>query len=197
MAMAIAACASSSAACAHPEARAMARHWNTGPRDKFDRAKGMVAVRDLIHNVVSYYRLNADIRQEQLFAEWSSFVGDKIGARTRPDTIVDRTLIVEVATSAWLHELRLIRPKIVSDLLDKLGLPRFFDDIRFVLAGERRSSRRPQVKRPTPRKKPEPPPVAATPATGEDLRQILDDTSKIEDEELRAIVSRVRVKNDK
>ncbi|HTL33590.1 MAG TPA: DUF721 domain-containing protein [Kofleriaceae bacterium] len=174
----------------------MARHWNTGPRDKFDRAKGMVPVRDLINNVVNYYRLNADIRQEMLFAEWSSLVGDRIGARTRPDTIVDRTLIVEVATSAWLHELRLIRPKIVSDLLDKLGLPRFFDDIRFVLAGERRSSRRPQVKRPAPRAKAAPPP-AATPAQGEDLRQILDDTSKIEDEELRAIISRVRVKNDK
>ena len=171
----------------------MARHWNTGPRDKFDRARGMVPVRDLVKNVVSYYRLNADIRQEQLFAEWPTFVGEKIGSRTRPDTIVDRTLIVEVATSAWLHELRLIRPKIVSDLLDKLGLPRFFDDIRFVLAGERRS-RRPQIKRPPPRPKPEPP-AAVTPATGEDLRQILDDTSKVEDEELRAIISRVRVKN--
>jgi hypothetical protein len=173
----------------------MARHWNTGPRDKFDRAKGMVPVRDLINNVVNYYRLNADIRQEMLFAEWSNLVGERIGARTRPDTIIDRTLIVEVATSAWLHELRLMRPKIVSDLLDKLGLPRFFDDIRFVLAGERRS-RAPQVKRPAPRKKPEAPPPA-TPAVGEDLRQILDDTAKIEDEELRAIISRVRVKNDK
>jgi hypothetical protein len=173
----------------------VARHWNTGPRDKFDRMKGMVPVRDLVNNVVNYYRLNADIRQEQLFAEWSSFVGERIGARTRPDTIVDRTLIVEVATSAWLHELRLIRPKIVSDMLDKLGLPRFFDDIRFVLAGERRS-RGPQVKRPAPRKKPEAPPPAM-PATGEHLREILDDTSKVEDEELRAIISRVRVKNDK
>jgi hypothetical protein len=36
-----------------------------------------------------------------------------------------------------------------------------------------------------------------TPATGERLQQILDDTSKIEVEELRAIVSRVRVKHDK
>jgi hypothetical protein len=173
----------------------MARHWNTGPRDKFDRVKGMVPVRDLVRNVVNYYRLNADIRQEQLFAEWPSLVGERIGARTRPETIVDRTLIVEVATSAWLHELRLIRPKIVSDLLDKLGLPRFFDDIRFVLAGERRS-RAPQVKRPAPRTKPAPPP-AGRPASGDDLRKILDETSKIEDEDLRAIISRVRVKNDR
>jgi hypothetical protein len=73
---------------------------------------------ELVRRIVDYYRLSGDFRQEQLFSDWSSLVGDKVGARTRPDTIVDRVLIVEVASSAWLHELRLIRPKIVSDLLD-------------------------------------------------------------------------------
>ncbi|NVB82248.1 MAG: DUF721 domain-containing protein [Kofleriaceae bacterium] len=165
-------------------------------RDNFDRARGTLSVRDLVHRVVKYYKLSADLRQEQLFADWSSLVGDKVGARTRPDTIVDRILIVEVATSAWLHELRLLRPKIVSDLLDRLGMPRFFDDIRFVLTGERRRRTEP-VRRPTPRRttpQPRPEPV---PATGAHLQQILDDTSKVEDEELRAIISRVRVKHDK
>jgi hypothetical protein len=165
-------------------------------RDSFDRARGMLPVRDLVNRVVKYYRLNADLRQEQLFADWSSLVGDKVGARTRPDTIVDRILIVEVATSAWLHELRLIRPKIVSDLLDRLGMPRFFDDIRFVLTGERKRRTQP-VRRPTPRKATPPPKPEPMPATGAHLQQILEDTSKIEDEELRAIVSRVRVKHDK
>src|SRR5688500_5889937 len=119
--------------------------------------KRVVPVRDLVKNVVNYYRLHAAIRQEMPVAEWSPLVGERISARTLSDRLIDRTLVVEVATSAWLHELRLMRPKIVSALLDKLGLPRFFDDIRFVLAGERRS-RAPQVKRPAPRKKPEPPP---------------------------------------
>src|SRR4051812_27911503 len=135
----------------------------------------MMPVRELVQRVVNHYKLNADLRQEMLFADWNTLVGEKIGSKTRPDTIIDRILIVEVASSAWLHELRLMRPKIVSDLLDRLGMPRFFDDIRFVLAGERR--RRPtQVRRPAPRPKftgtlPDP----TTPATGEHLREILDD----------------------
>lgn len=165
-------------------------------RDRFQRARGMIPMQDLVQRVVRFYKLNADLRQEQLFADWSSLVGEKVGSRTRPDTIIDRILIVEVATSAWLHELRLIRPKIVSDLLDRLGMPRFFDDIRFVLTGERKR-RAPQVKRPVPRNVAPAPMPDPTPATGERLQQILDDTSKIEDEELRAIVSRVRVKHDK
>jgi hypothetical protein len=164
-------------------------------RDKFDRSRAILPMQELVKRIVDFYKLGGDFRQEQLFADWSSLVGDKVGARTRPDTIIDRILIVEVATSAWLHELRLIRPKIVSDLLDRLGMPRFFDDIRFVLTGERR--RRPtQVRRPSPPPRREPAPEP-TPATGQHLQEILEDTSKIEDEELRAIISRVRVKHDK
>lgn len=171
--------------------------WKDRFADRFDRALGALPMPELVRRIVDYYRLNADLRQEQLFSDWPSLVGDKVGARTRPDTIVDRVLIVEVASSAWLHELRLIRPKIVSDLIDRLGTPRLFDDIRFVLAGERKH-RRPQTRRPTPRMKqaapPAPPP---TPASGEHLREIISDASKVEDEELRELIARVRIKHDK
>src|SRR5437879_2454715 len=113
-------------------------------RDRYGRT-GFAAMRELVQRVVTRYRLQLDIRQERLFAEWSKFVGDRVGqrtrpetivdrtlvdefatsttrvrstrVRTRPETIVDRTLVVEVANSSWLHELRLLRPKIVSDLL--------------------------------------------------------------------------------
>lgn len=151
---------------------------------------------ELVRRIVNYYKLNADLRSEQLFSDWASLVGEKVGARTRPDTIVDRVLIVEVASSAWLHELRLIRPKVVSDLIDRLGSPRLFDDIRFVLAGERKQ-RRPQTRRPAPRAKTVPPPVQAQPASGEHLREIISDASKVEDEELRELIARVRIKHGK
>ena len=164
-------------------------------RDRFDRDRGAQPVRELVQRVVDHHRLHLDIREEQLFAEWSSFVGDKVGARTRPETIVDRTLIVEVASSAWLHELRLLRPKIVSDLLDKLGMPRFFDDIRFVLAGER--TRRTRTVKPPPRRTPPAPRGPFPPATGAALREILDAAAKVEDPELRELIARVRVANDK
>ena len=154
----------------------------------------MSPVRDLVRYVLDHHRIRADLREEQLFAEWPRFVGEQVGARTRPDTIVDRTLIVEVATSTWLHELRLLRPKIVSDLLDKLGMPRFFDDIRFVLAGERK--RTPRTTRP-PSRPAAPAPREATPATGAAREQIARDVAAIADPELRDLVARVRVKHDR
>ena len=170
--------------------------WRWRFADRFDRALGMLPMPELVRRIVDHYRLSADIRQEQLFSDWSSLVGEKVGARTRPDTIVDRVLIVEVASSAWLHELRLIRPKIVSDLLDRLGMPRLFDDIRFVLAGERKQRRPQPTRRPPPRPvKAAPPPP--TPASGDHLREIIQDASKVEDEELRELIARVRIKHDK
>ncbi len=164
-------------------------------RDRFERARGAEQMRELVQRVVDHHRLDLDIREERLFAEWSAFVGDKVGARTRPDTIVDRTLVVEVATSSWLHELRLLRPKIVSDLLDKLGMPRIFDDIRFVLAGERR--RHTPTVRPPARRPPPPPRAPFPPATGRALQEILESAAKVEDPELRELIARVRVANDK
>jgi hypothetical protein len=180
-------------------------------RDDYERARGAQPVRELVQRVVDHHRLHLDIREERLFAEWPAFVGEKIGSRTRPYAIVevpgtstigsvtrgvDRTLIVEVATSSWLHELRLLRPKIVADLLDKLGMPRIFDDIKLVLAGERKRHR-PTV-RPAPRRPPPPRPLAPfPPATGRELQQILCDAERVEDPELRALIARVRIANDR
>ena len=158
--------------------------------DRLGRDAVAAPMAELVKRVIDHHRLQLDIRQERLFAEWSAFVGDRVASRTRPDTIVDRTLIVEVATSPWLHELRLLRPKIVSDLLDRLGMPRFFDDIRFVLAGDRR--RTPATRAPRPRARPAAAAPTPMPATGAFAQQIVDDAARVADPELRALIVSVR-----
>ena len=161
-------------------------------RDRFARDKDAAQMRELVRRVVDHHRLDLDIRHERLFAEWAAFVGERVASRTRPDTIIARTLVVEVATSAWLHELRLLRPKIVADLLDRLGMPRFFDDIRFVLAGDRKRTAPTRAPRPRERQAAA---VTPTPATGAFAQDIVDDASRIADPELRALVIRVRTAN--
>jgi hypothetical protein len=163
-------------------------------RDHYDRERGVQQVGDLVQRVVDHHRLHLDIREERLFNEWPVFVGDKVGSKTRPDTIIGRTLIVEVANHVWLNELRLLRPKIVADLLDKLGMPRFFDDIKFVLAKE---GKRVATRPPPPRKRQSPPRPLPPPAAGDALQQIVDDTAGIADPELRAIIANVRIAHDK
>lgn len=167
-------------------------------KDRFDRDRKTARVGELVERVVEHHHLTQDLREARLFGDWAELVGERIAQRTRPQSIWDRVLVVEVATSAWLHELRLLRPKIVSDLLDKLGLPRFFDDIRLVLAKEARRGAAPAATRPAPRRravrKPlDPPP----PASGASREQILREANTVEDPELRELIARVRIGNDR
>jgi hypothetical protein len=165
--------------------------WN----DRFSRQRGVVAVADLVRREVEHHRIANDLREARLFADWNELVGERIGARTRPQSIWDRVLVVEVATSTWLHELRLLRPKIVSDLLDALGLPRFFDDIRFVLAKE--SPRRAPMIQPPRRRVLRKPPVVPQPASAASREQIVREVERVDDPELRELIASVRIANDR
>lgn len=143
---------------------------------------------------LSRYRLTDDIRAERLTTEWAELVGAKIATRTRPDGVSDRVLWIEVATSAWLHELNLLKRQLLEGLIQRLGEPRLFDDIRFKLAGR---NRREPTRVPSARPRPAPPPPAAHPATGAAREQIVREVAGVDDEELRELIARVRIVNDR
>jgi hypothetical protein len=75
-------------------------------------------------------------------------------------------------------------------LLDTLGLPRPFDDIRFVLAKDNRAAEpRPHIRRP----RAIPVRLAAVPASAGERDRIVREAACIADPELRELVARVRI----
>ncbi|MBA2541457.1 MAG: DUF721 domain-containing protein [Deltaproteobacteria bacterium] len=140
------------------------------------------------------YGLTDEIRAGRLLTEWSDLVGPKIAQRTRPDGVVDRTLWIEVVSSAWMHELTLLRAQLVHGLLERMGEPRLFDDVRFKLAG--RNKRDPVALR---ARRPPPPPdrPLPPPATGASREAIVREASAVDDEELRELIARVRITHDR
>jgi predicted nucleic acid-binding Zn ribbon protein len=134
------------------------------------------------------------IRAGRLLTEWAELVGAKIGQRTRPEGVVDRVLWVEVATSSWMHELNLLRPQLLGGLLERLGEPALFDDLRFRLAGQRR---RDPVALRAARKPPPPPRPQPPPATGATRERIVREASAVDDAELRELIARVRITHDR
>ena len=134
------------------------------------------------------------VHEERVITEWRELAGDRIAQRARPLGIKERVLVIEVATSAWLHELSLMRPQLLPALIARMGEPRVFDDLRFVLVG--------RMKRPTNRadtagaglvRRVRPAPPLLIPATGLAREEILRDTEAIADPELRELVARVRI----
>lgn len=154
----------------------------------------MLPASDAIAAALSLRGITEQVRAGRLLTEWSDLVGPKIAQRTRPDGITDRILWVEVATSAWLHELDLLRPQLVKSLLERLGEPSLFDDLKFRLAGRHR--RDPvalrAARRPAPPPRPMPPP-----ATGAARERIVREVGAVDDAELRELIARVRITHDR
>lgn len=143
---------------------------------------------------LAFRGITDEIRVSRLLTEWADLVGPKISARTRPYGVVERVLVVEVASSAWMHELNLLRSQILSGLHERLGEPRLFDELRFKLAGGRGAAA-PRARPPA--RPAQPPRPAPQPATGLAREQIIRDTEKVDDVELRELIARVRIANDR
>jgi len=140
------------------------------------------------------YGIADEVRAGRLVTEWSELVGPKIAQRTRAEGVTDRLLWVEVATSAWLHELNLLRPQLLKGLLERLGPPALFDDLRFRLAGRHR---RDPVTLRAGRKPPPPPRPVLPPATGAARERIVREVGVVDDDDLRALIARIRITHDR
>ena len=159
------------------------------------RTRETRAARDLVAKVLDYHGIADDVRAERVVAEWSELVGPRVAARTRPFGIVERILVVDVATSAWLHELSLLRARLLAELHERLGEPRLFDELKLRLAGTGREYAPP----PRPRRRDAAPkPRTPTPAaTGAAREAIVRDVARVADPELREIIARVRIEHDR
>src|SRR5512139_193990 len=153
----------------------------------------MESAASAITSVLKLHGIADRVRAERLVTEWTERVGPKIAQRTRPDGVHERTLWIEVATSAWLQELNLLRAQLLANLVERLGEPRLFDDLKFRLAG-RRNKHPVVVPRPRPVAPPKPLPP---PATGVAREAIVREVSAVDDAELRELIARVRITHDK
>ena len=170
----------------------------TGGRRGPPRALEARSAGDAIKAALRFHGIADEVRAQRVLTEWADLVGAKISSRTRPYGVSERVLVIEVASSAWLHELNLLKNQILAGLLERLGEPKLFDDLKFKLAG--RSGGRATLIRPTPRaasSSRSTPPRATTPATGAAREQIVREVEKIDDDELRELIARVRIQNDR
>jgi predicted nucleic acid-binding Zn ribbon protein len=165
-----------------------------GPHRGPARALEARTAADAIRAALKFHGISDEVRAQRVLTEWFDLVGSKIASRTRPYGVTDRVLVIEVASSAWLHELNLLKNQILSGLLERLGEPKLFDELKFKLAG--RSGARPTLIRPQPRAA-APPPRATAPATGVARENIVREVEQIDDEELRELIARVRIQNDR
>lgn len=158
------------------------------------RTFGTLTASDAVAAALALHGISDQVRAGRVITEWSELVGPKIAQRTRPEGVTDRLLWIEVATSTWLHELNLMRPQLLQGLRERLGEPSLFDDLKFRLVGRHR--RDPVALRAA--RKPAPPPrPTPSPATGVARERIVREAGAVDDDELRALIARVRIAHDR
>lgn len=162
---------------------------------KAPRARETRSAAAAIADALQLHGITNEIRANRLTAEWSDIVGPRIAARARPVDVRERVLTVEVASSAWLHELTMMKTQLEAQLIERLGEPKLFDKLKLQLAGRKKpetvNARAPAAR------KPRPPRPFQMPATGASREKIVREVGAVEDEELREIIAKVRIENDK
>ncbi len=170
----------------------------SGRRPK--RRKEVAPAAEAIAAALAHNGLAAPLREHQLITDWRDMVGERVAARTWPDGLKARVLWVRVASSAWLHELTVLKAQLIAGIDRVMGEPRLVDDIRFHLGARRQVddddllARAAQARR---RAAPPPPKPLPPPAAGEARVRIEHESAAIADDELRALVARVRIRHDR
>ena len=139
----------------------------------------------LLQRWIRKNRLGDDLLRHTLRQRWPEVVGERLAARTRPETLYKGRLKVVVANSTWLNELTYMRQEIIDRITEVMGRPMVRElDLKL---GRPRPPGPPaprEVRRPSP---PAPPrPREPVPETVQ--RQVEQAVATLEDPELREAV---------
>ena len=72
---------------------------------------------DIINHVLKTCRRDFDGELAQVWSLWDTAVGDVIAKNTRPEAFKGKLLLVNVNSSAWMHQLQFLK----KDLIDKIN----------------------------------------------------------------------------
>jgi predicted nucleic acid-binding Zn ribbon protein len=164
------------------------------------RKKEAAPAAEAIAEALAFSGLTGAVRAHRIITEWREMVGDRVAARTWPDGLKDRVLWIRVSSSAWLHELTLVRAQILDGIHRVLGEPRLVDELKLHIGARKQIDSDDQlamVARARGRRPRPPPRPLGPPASGEAKAKIERETDDIADPELRELIRNVRVKHDR
>ena len=92
------------------------------------RRREVTTAKQAVADALAWNGVEAEVRAHRVVTEWKQIVGERIGARAWPDGLTRagvrdqgaQILWVRVISSAWLHELTLLRAQLARPELDQL-----------------------------------------------------------------------------
>lgn len=141
---------------------------------------------NVLQGILKKHNIVIDSEEQRLLEIWHKAVGTQISAHTRPDKLKRNTLFVKVSSSAWLHQLHILKSEIIK-IINRLVEKELIRDIHFTI-GEV-SSKMPKHYIPDAFS------PDSYPLKDKDKKLIEKSIATLADQELKDIVKRVMTKN--
>ena len=85
---------------------------------------------DIINHVLKTCRRDGDGDLAQIWSLWDTAVGDAIAKNTKPEAFKGKLLLVNVNSSAWMHQLQFLKKDMIDKINTALG-KELVQDIKF------------------------------------------------------------------
>ncbi|MFB3819387.1 MAG: DUF721 domain-containing protein [Candidatus Methylomirabilales bacterium] len=143
-----------------------------------------IRIGDAITGTFARLGIEARLREHEVFRAWPAAVGGTIARHAEPQSLKNGRLLVHVTDPVWLHQLHMMRRRILDALNARLGAGSVRE---LVLRVGEVAPRPPEAPAPS---------SAATPPDPVRLREIETMLAPLKDEETRAAFRRLLLRHD-
>jgi predicted nucleic acid-binding Zn ribbon protein len=80
---------------------------------KKDKSNKLIHISDILSSALRRYRPAMDTEMTKIWDTWDTAVGKPIAMNAKPDSFKDGTLIVNVSSSSWIHQLKFLEREMI------------------------------------------------------------------------------------
>ena len=87
---------------------------------KKDKDSKLIHISDILDSALGKYRPAMDLQMTNIWDAWDEAVGKPIAMNAKPDSFKDGVLIVNVSSSAWIHQLKFLEKEMILNINKQL-----------------------------------------------------------------------------
>ena len=84
--------------------------------EKGDKKSKLIHIKDILNSALNKYRPAKDMDMTRIWDIWDRAVGRPIAMNAKPDSFKQGTLIVNVSSSSWIHQLKFLEREMIANL---------------------------------------------------------------------------------
>lgn len=83
---------------------------------KKDKNRNIIHISDILNSALGKYRPASDTQMTRIWDVWDNAVGKAIAMNAKPHSFKEGILIVNVSSSAWIHQLKFLEKDMILNI---------------------------------------------------------------------------------